>query len=559
MAKVSQKRKILIGLGFGLLILAGVLSYIVARRLDKSLGDKGVAEIRLKIVRIDSRRQPVAGPTVFPMREDIIPEGCPFWQGGDFKTREMTKPKIERAQGCEAFGEWSVLKHPIAFSLYAHDAGRILDFFKSSAAWTEFQKNPLVGGYVENWRELIGLKTPLLEKSVFQGYLIRTMLDTLLKNAGRIDYDLVHGRGGLVFSFRNETLGQAIALGVGIIAHRVYKIGDSACKVQEFTIGPETFYLAGCLGRTYLGLGLPGLLNVMDQPEESKPEPAGAFSLVARGEAFFEHALEFVSPKPNFPVRIDFDLGESGLVPLAIHVPRAKPYETMTPEIAETVYQALPKDLTSFALASIDLAEFTSEAALMQTVSEKKLPFASGKAEGKAAVGIIWDLNHAAKSLTEVGLIVVPSDPKTIESWVPAFEIILGARVHDALTFCKKDSMILIASTPMLLTRMKESCQGNSKAISLAAPSSPHNAEIFFDPGNFLRELFLAGGGDELPEVKAGKPLSDEQKVLSHAKEKMSRDTLAFMATFPRWYFAGQAVSGKDLRLDAIPQAKERL
>lgn len=542
----NHGRKHLTFVAVPLLGIISVVCYFAFESLQRHTSDSQdppappgeIPSVNLIIQRVATRGGELTSQGYFSDATKLVKSGCPMWVAdtkGHVNTNNL-KPK----DNCPLYTTWQVKRHPIVASLFVEDAAAIEAYLSDDDGLATALKQPLGAGSLGNWIEMLGIKTPALEKTPLAGFLFRTLAQQLLSREGRIDFDAAHGRAGTVLSFQEDLATEAMVNALAFVAKRRFEILGSPCSVWEFNHGPEKLFASKCRHRVYLGLSLSGLINVMDQETPAPPSPTAgaAFSVSWYADAMLKGARGFVGSDPGFGITTSFTLKDGRLAPLQTQSPMAPLWRGMAPQVDPRVYASIPKGISAFMVTSHDLDAFVSDEQLMAGIQKFQLPFGA-KPHPQAATALLVDLNHQDKALTQVGVVLIPGDPGVVDTWVEPLAHILGETVRSKLAYCGKGQVILMASSPLLLTRMREACEGSSQAWSGHHNlNMPHKSSLYLTPGGIAKEMFLAGGGGEIPKGKPDKPLTTQQSQLAASKEQMTQETLAYLKTWPHWLLA---------------------
>ena len=124
---------------------------------------------------------------------------CPEMQGGDIKGGSRADGAA--AKDCPKTATWFVKHHPPGVSLSFADPQRLLTFFETDAAFKEIWESRFVQGVLYDPLRNAGVRAEDLGLQGLEGAFLARLIKESLAAHARLDYDIVHGRKGFVYSF----------------------------------------------------------------------------------------------------------------------------------------------------------------------------------------------------------------------------------------------------------------------------------------------------------------------------------------------------------------------
>ena len=166
-------------------------------------------------------------------------------------------------------------------------------------------------------------------------------------------------------------------------------------------------------------------------------------------------------------------------------------------------------------------------------------------------MAVIWDLSSQSEQITGMGVaIATQRSPEAADQFAAYFTD------PDLTGECGGGTVFLAATSEMLLTRMKESCERQSLSIldwergAHADRFASGQLLFFMNPGTGMRELFLAGGGASDNQESAGEPWKAQYE---QAKAEMRRDGEKIFSALPIFTYAGNVEpTAKKVRLSGV-------
>jgi hypothetical protein len=476
---------------------------------------------------------------------------CPEIEGGDTggssgQTDEQT-PK-----DCPKTATWYVKRHPIGVSLSFNDPQRLRSFFESNQSFKEIWQSRFVQGVLHDPLRSASIRAENLGLQELEGTFLTTLIKESLAAHARLDYDMVHGREGFVYSFiRSECPYAAKALPV--IARVLVRSGYTTEKLDEpileMRIGLQRVFITEYQSRIFLANGLEALLNVLESSRSPGRETESApVMLSVDGEAFIEKFLQVMTGEPAFRIDLGFGLDRDSADFLSF--PAGKYTGHLRPKIFKGVFAGIPHDVFSAAVTSFYLPpDMTSEEWRRLAKEGPAEQPSNGPEEGGLA--FIWDLSSQSDEITEMGVVIAT------QSSPEAAEQLAGYFTNPGLTAeCGGGTVFLAATSEMLLTRMKESCERQSLSMldwergAHAGQSGSQQLLFFMNPGAGMRELFLAGGAGSSDLETAGEPWKVQYE---QSKTVMRDDGEKIFSALPIFAYSGNVpATAKKVRLNGV-------
>ncbi|MFH0996368.1 MAG: hypothetical protein V1844_12880 [Pseudomonadota bacterium] len=468
-------------------------------------------------------------------------DACPEIIGGDIRGGSEVKAGDRLSDKCPKTVKWVVKRHPIGMSLYFAEPQKVLSFVEKNNAFNEIRQSRFVQGIFHDPLRNAGIRAEDLGLEGLEGKFIATLAKESIAAHGQLHYDAVHGRKGFVYSFvRNECPYAAKALPVicRVLARSGYKIPKLKEPILEMSIGLQRIFITEYETRVFVSNGLEALINVLEsiQPLNGTDAPNTPIVLSVRAEAFVDNLLPVMIGRPAF--QMDLGFGLSGETPDVLCFPAGKLAGHLRPRIFKGVLAAIPHDAFAAVAASFHLPpDMPPEAWRKLALEGPADPPETGPEE--TGVAFIWDLSSEGAAVTNMGVVIAnQSAPDAVQRFRNLF-------ADPKLTAsCGGGTVFLAATSELLLTRMKESCERQSLSVldwekgSHAEAFTSRQLLFFLNPGAGMRELFLAGGARSSDQIDSASPWKQQYEK---AKAGMRKDSETVFAGLPIFAFSGNA------------------
>jgi len=420
--------------------------------------------------------------------------------------------------------------------VYVTSGKDVVAWYEKNEALQGLRNSSVWQGFIRQLSTLLRVRAEDLELKGMSGQFLEEFVREAVAADAVIHYDLVHGPGGIVFSFVREKaplLGAALPLLVRTVGTSAYRIESSPEPIIELRLQGMRLYLLQQSDRVLVASGLEGLLNVLAEPIAPPPALQGSVTAVLRTETYFDRFLNATVGKDSFPVTVSFDLSEKSMAVSEGVLPKALIYNTLGPSTQTGVLAAVPFD----ALGALVLS---AHVPLDLPASEWTIPKSPPTAPG--GISLVWDVS-AEKGGIEVG-IAVPAPEKAEASQVTMQDFLSDQAVSVA---CAGGAIWLGASSDRLLARMKDACEKQSLSVLDLKGMAPgalaeQQVSLLLNTSVWLKEVYRLGGGKS-PREGAGEP---EKKMVTALLEQI--DALA--KGLPVIGFTGKVVPPQDeLRL----------
>lgn len=398
--------------------------------------------------------------------------------------------------------------------------------------------------------------------SGMRGQTFERLLREVLRSDARIHYDRRAGKRGFVLSFAREqapVTSRMLPLIVPVVAKRQFAVPSLASPAVEVLLGNQHLLFAEDRGRVFIANGLESLLRVLDQPALDELERPDALSVTVRGEAFLDDVLRLFVGKEQWPVKLVLGRRPEADAPLSgeLQIGAAKMFAHLGPKLPPAVFAAIPRGVSGAAAASFAIPpNFSLENWSQLGASGVDDVSASAVPEGGMAV--LWDV-HAVKDAPFGAVGIVVALPKAGKP------VITLAQASDSAGFhaeCGDGSVWLLASSEVLLTRMREACE--RRAMSLLSeleqgqlPKEVSASQLFLaiDPGEVLEACYRYGvthrggsAGFETSESASGegetKPAAGTptwKQEYERAVRRVTMDAESVFRAIPAAVFFGRA------------------
>lgn len=533
----------------GLLFLWTCQGLHTARLSESVRGDLPILNLTVKLIDVNgkalappSSRLVDTAATEAPKPAAATPEDCLELIGGDTGERSTLADLKDRPPACPKTATWIVRRHPIAFSLYFQDAGKLLAWFEASTQAKALFQSRLFQGIFYDLLHSTSVRAEDLKLEGLQGAFLATLLREALQAHGEFHYDLAHGKKGFVFSFvRNDCpfAAKALPAAARVLARNGYRIPKLPEPILEMRIGLQPIFLTQHEERVYLANGLEALLNTLESlPPPAKHLPKTPLVLTTRAEAFVDKLLPVMVGEPTWTIDLGMDFSDEA--PGVLQFAPGKFASQLRPKLFKGVAAGIPQDVfaavaTSFHLTPGMKAEDWQRLAAQGPAG----PEPNGVPE--AGIAVLWDLAAEEEPLSHVGAVIAnQTTPDEVDTFKRYFTD------QELTAACGGGTVFLAATSRSLLTRMRESCERQSLSIldweRGAKAKVIENAQLmlFMNPGTAMRELMLTGGarstdsGDFEPEWK---------QQYEKAKEAMRQDGEKVFRALPTFAYAGNAVT----------------
>ena len=468
-------------------------------------------------------------------------DACPEIIGGDIRGGSEVKAGDRLSDKCPKTVKWVVKRHPIGLSLYFAEPQKVLSFVEKNKAFNEIRQSRFVQGIFHDPLRNAGIRAEDLGLEGLEGTFIQAIVKESIAAHGQLHYDVVHGRKGFVYSFvRNECPYAAKALPVicRVLARSGYQVPKLKEPILEMRIGLQRVFITEYETRVFVSNGLEALINVLEsiQPLNGTDAPNTPIVLSVRAEAFVDNLLPVMIGRPAF--QMDLGFGLSGETPDVLCFPAGKLAGHLRPRIFKGVLAAIPHDAFAAVAASFHLPpDMPAEAWRKLALEGPGDPPTTDPEE--TGVAFIWDLSSEGNAVTGMGVVIAnQSAPDSVQQFKKLF-------TDPKLTAaCGGGTVFLAATSELLLTRMKESCERQSLSVldwekgSHAEAFTSRQLLFFLNPGTGMRELFLAGGARSSDQIDPANPWKQQYEK---AKAGMRADSETVFAGLPIFAFSGNA------------------
>jgi hypothetical protein len=543
--KAKRSSKILI---ISAIVTLGVIAGLVwlyrdlhALRLNRFVrADLPMLDLRLRFIDLQGKEIAPEMTKLGGGKQEVTksPEGCPELIGGDAAERIEPSGTDRRGKNCPPVATWQVRRHPIGFTLAFQEPQQLLSALNENAKAREFLATKFFQGlFYEPWHSA-SVRGEDLHLDGLEGAFLRQFLTEALMAHSQLHYDVVHGKKGFVFSFvRDECpfAAKALPIVARVLARSGYRVAKLKEPILEMRIGLQRIFLTQYQDRVYLANGLEGLLNVLESltPASGK-QPKTPLVLTMRSEAFVDKLLPVMVGTPGWEMQLGLGLSEEsiGLVQSA----GGKFSRQLRPRVFKGVLASIPHDVFAAVVTSYYLDPRMSKEEWQRFATQGPAErLADGP--GEAGIAILWELGMENDRVSQVGVAIAnqkhPDDTDKFKQYFAD---------PDLTAECGGGTVFLAATSSALLSRMQESCGGQSMSVldwERGGKRKEYESAqlfLFMNPGAGMRELFLAGGasGGETGEFEP-----EWKQEYEQAKETMRRDGEKVFAGLPILGYAG--------------------
>ncbi len=544
------KRLTVIASAVVLTATAGVVGYQDYSRQPLSrLMRAGLPMLDLTVKLRDSANKDLDAATSRVGSNDEVPSGddhCPALSGGDVGSATAVDVTVTRPADCPKLAAWYVKKHPVAFTLYFNQGTEFLKWWDTQPQVKVLTENRFVQGLFSGLLKSLKVKAEQLNLAGLQGEFLGQLLRDAVAANAELHYDMAHASQGWVMSYSrsdSQFIDQAMPALAGILATSGYRITKLPEPILETRIGLQRLFFTQYHARIYLAQSLEALLNVIDSVNPQANHGDAPLSLTLRTEAFIDNLLPVLTGLPTYPVQWDFALKDDQLG--VMNLPAAVWQRQLHGQLFDGVLASIPHDAFAGAVASLAFSpDLTADD--WRTLANDG-PSENPPGPEPAGVGVVWDFTADSPS-GAVGIIIGnPNQPQASAAYAQYL------KNPESGVECAGGSLFLAASSPSLLTRMKDACEKQSLSPldwqRGAEKTRLQSAQLaaFVNPGAAMRELFLAGGAGNAQDANEFSP--QWQQDYETAKAAMRTDGDKLFLGLPILSYAGR-VGGGGARLE---------
>ena len=465
---------------------------------------------------------PALNATEIPLKLKVVgPGGVVVSSDESILVRSIADSESQSgAQQQGAARELQVVRYPLAFSMYVQDGKQLLAWLRENKEFQVFLRTPLVQGVFSDLIRTAKVRAEDVKLSGARGAIMEQLLKDIVTARLALHYDIASGSKGLVLQFdrqKSDLAKSLLPLVTSSLAKRSYRVPGMSSRIYEVLIGEQTLLLAQQGVWVFISNGLPALLNVMDQNAGSPPKGDSTLALTVRTEAFLDNLLPILTGRNQWHANARFTLASSGELKQDIQTDPSRIFGIIQPSLSPGVLAAIPQDsfvglAGSFAVpaefnpqswyhAAADATSLVvrpasrsagppHELGANQEMPGSAFPGQIGRAP--AGVAIVWDLFASGEaSLSQVGLAIAAGKDFPIERYA-------NDGTHTAR--CAGDTMALLSTSPLLLTRMREACDRQSPSLlarfergASAQSATLPQLVLAFNPGPGLGQMLEVG------------------------------------------------------------------
>jgi hypothetical protein len=453
------------------------------------------------------------------------------------------------------------VRGPIAASVFI-EKGEGFRQWLATPGVQQFLATELGRGLISELARLGRVRAEDLKLEGVKGLFLEPVIGEILAATSALHYDYSYGRQGVMWSVaRKEVpiLSGLLPVLLRTTAQERFLV-PGLPEIYSVQLGHQRLLVAELEGVLYFGIGLRPMMNLLDQAPISAPTPSeAAMSVRLRGEALLNALLPLLVGHDKFEVTIPLALSSGGpssgggqrLLPITFGPARV--WSTLAGPVDQEILAAIPGDVVlgmagSFPVPLGLAAEQWQEVAAGRAIEPSLI-----KAHG---VGIVWDLNSTpGEELNQLGIIAKGGDG--IDEEVLRSVMREGS---GGVASCKAGGILLWASAPKLLTRMREACEGSNRsikdAVQLASTQLPatSNAQILssLQLSYGARELLRIGLNGARQEATARLPELSRTSYLA-AQEGVGARAEESIGALPSLLYAG-SMQGDQLVFSGVVQ-----
>jgi hypothetical protein len=500
-ARDARWRRRIVG-GLAVLVVGAVVASFALRqiRIDRFV-KPGTPRVHLHVVVLDAEKKEV------PLAESRLAEAAPpETETTTAPAENEVKPVSTGTRRAETPVEplerdatVRLTRAPIGLSLYVLDDRALLAWATENPAVREVLESELVSGVFQDALRTAHVRAEDLKIDGAQGTFLLPVLRDVLGADAALHYDASQGRRGWVLSFRRRraTLASRLLPPVlGAIARREYQVAKAGVSVVEALVGEQPLFITESDGIVYVGTSLRGVLQLLEVGP--LPPPSGARGTVAvtlRAEAWVENLLPLVTGSHDWQATWTIDLARAGSAG-TIATTGGTILGHLRPSLPPGVLASVPRDVFAAVAASLPVPHGMTPDD-WNRVAHEGLPPAASPGTDPAGIALVWDLSTKNDNLSEVGVAVQPAGEVDAE---------LSGYLRDGIAHatCAGGSVWLAATSPLLLTRMKEACERQSPSLlDWRAGKEAKQLVLLVDPAVGLPDMIAAGIGPATEERTA--------------------------------------------------------
>jgi hypothetical protein len=502
-ARDVRWRRRIVG-GLAVLVVGAVVASLALRqtRIDRFV-PPGTPRVRLHVAVLDSERKEVAPADsrladATPPATDTAPVESPTTTAPSAVQPVSTgggRPVAGPGEPPERDATVKLTRAPIGLSIYVLDDRALVAWATENPTAREVLSSELVRGAFQDALRTTRVRGEDLKMgSDVQGAFLLPVLRDVLGADAALHYDASQGRRGWVLSFRRGGAPLASRLlppVLGALARRTYRLAKPDLSVVEVLVGEQPLFLAETDGIVHVGTSLRGVLQVIEVGPLPAPSGArGTLAVTVRAEAWVQNLLPLVTGSREFQTTWSVDLARADSAG-SIATSGATIFAHLRPALPPGVLAAVPRDAFAAVAASLPVPlGLTPDD--WNRVAHDGIPAAKAPGRDPAGIALVWELSEKSASLSEVGVAVQPGGGE-VDAELSGY--LRPGVAHDT---CAGGSVWLAATTELLLTRMRESCERQSASLldwRSGRGGEPGQLVLLVDPRVGFAEMLTAGIG----------------------------------------------------------------
>jgi len=443
-----------------------------------------------------------------------------------------------------------------AFTVSITDGEKLLSWADNDPKARDFLSSPAVKGIFYDVLRTLKVRTEELQLEGVSAMTVESLFREALKAGAEFHYDPYEGPKGFSFSFersRTPVLAGILPIVVPALSRRAYKAPGTQAPVEELTLGSQTLYLTEDGGRVFLSNGLKALLNLIDL-KSTAAAPSGPDSVLftVRSEQFVRNLLPLLTGRTAWDARLGFALSDKSGPRLTMKLDPAVILSYLRPSLSPGILASLPQDIFAAAAMSFAVApDMTPES--WYEVATKGISPAPSAPEDEGGIAFLWDLTPDSDTPSSIGVaIAVRKDadpPLNLESYFSSDDAFLDE--------CGGGTVKLASTNELMLTRMKESCDRQSRSYlnwfeeGKFTTIDPKPQLLFaFNPGVGLSSALDIGVRARAAEDDASGAIQPEWKTqYEQAVTQTTKTAIDSFSRLPAFIYLGKgSAAGADLQ-----------
>lgn len=275
----------------------------------------------------------------------------------------------------------------------------------------------------------------------------------------RIEWIPGKGDRGLIFSFDVSRAKLAAQTFYGVtkyLGKKIFNIHGFENPIIECVLGTHKIFITQEHQRLYIGTSFYGVAAILESPKfERSKTVSGSVVLTLNAAAFLEGEKQFAEQVLHWRNHFGFELSASRSEPSESKLEGSDFLTLVRGSLQKNILRAIPFDVMSAIAFSHATPNNLAEFSWQNLVEHRDM----GKDSVSGSTAIIWDFDQTANHLTAVGVATTLAKKSDEGFFKDVWQD------PSLVVTCGDDQVLLLASVPSLLTRMKEACNRSSMSL----------------------------------------------------------------------------------------------